>query len=94
MRGGEASSAGWGFVVKKWLTPWIVASFLRTTRLVEGHGTLARIDFGDVPTMTGQMIWSDRLLRIADRECLAGGRKHAYVFGNRDGRTASTAHHR
>jgi len=50
-------------VVKKWLTPWIVASFVRITRLVEGHGTSARIDFGDVPTMTGQMMWSDRLLR-------------------------------
>ena len=45
-------------MVKKWLTPWIVAPFVRT-RLVEGHSTSARIDFGDVPTMTGQMMRSD-----------------------------------
>jgi hypothetical protein len=72
-------------VVKKWLTPWIVASFVRTATLVDGRVTSARIDFGDVPTMTGQMIWSDRLLHIAHRPRLAGGRKHALLFGNRDG---------
>jgi len=53
--------------------------------LVEGHGPSARIDFGDVPTMTGQMMWSDRLLRIVHRTRLAGGRKHALLFGNSDG---------
>ena len=46
-------------MVKKWLTPWVEASFVRTTSLVEGHGTSARIDFVDVPTMTGQMMWSN-----------------------------------
>ena len=46
-------------MVKKWLTPSTGAPFVRTMTLVEGHGPSARIDFGDVPTMTGQMMRSD-----------------------------------
>jgi len=46
-------------VVKKWLTPSIEGPFIRAATLVEGRGTSARIDFGDVPTMTGQVMWSN-----------------------------------
>lgn len=81
-------------MVKKWLTPWIEASFIRTATLIEGRGTSARIDFGGVLEMTGPMMWNDRLVRIAHRPRLASGRKHAFVFGNCDGCTVSTAHHR
>ena len=72
-------------MVKKWLTPSTGAPFVSTVTLVEGRGTSARIDFGGVLEMTGPMMWNDRLVRTARRPRLAGGRKHAFIFGNCDG---------